>query len=102
MLAAHIWFAETGRPRPAAPGGAQPFLGAHEGRGLALLYNGVLRDRSSAGGNVLTRRTLAAIRAGGFAGPLVVYAARSALGEAALKSEGVTFRQTPYDVAARA
>ena len=102
VLAAHIWFAETGRPRPAAPEAAQPFLGAHEGRGLALLYNGVLRDRSSAGGNVLTRRTLAAIRAGGFAGPLVVYAARSALGEAALKAEGVTFRQTPYDVAARA
>ncbi len=102
VLAAHIWFAETGRPRPAAPDRSQPFLGAHEGRGLALLYNGVLRDRSSAGGNVLTRRTLAAIRAGGFAGPLTVYAARSALGEAALKAEGVTFRQTPYDVAARA
>ena len=103
VLAAHVWFAETGRPwtAPAEPG---PFLGAREGRGYALLYNGILRDRSGGGGNVLTRRTLAAVRAaaGGFDGPMVVYAARSAFGNATLKAEGLIFRQTPYDVAARA
>ena len=103
VLAAHVWFAETGRPwtAPAAP---SPFLGARDGRGYALLYNGVLRDRSAAGGNVLTRRTLSAIRAaaGGFDGPLTVYAARSAFRDATLKAEGLAFRQTPYDVTARA
>ena len=63
----------------------------------------MLRDRSAAGGNVLTRRTLTAVRAAarGFDGPMVVYAARSAFRDATLKAEGLTFRQTPYDVTAR-
>ncbi len=102
VLAAHVWFTETGRPWT-APADPSPFLGAHEGRGYALLYNGVLRDRSAGGGNVLTRRTLAAVRAaaGGFDGPLTVYAARSAFRDATLKAERLTFRQTPYDVTAR-
>ena len=102
LLAAHVWFAETGRPWqvPAEP---SPFLGAHEGRGYALLYNGILGDRSASGGNVLTKKTLGQVRAaaGGFGGPLTVYAARSMLGRAALKAEGLSFKQTPYDVAAR-
>lgn len=101
-LAAHVWFAETGHPwtAPEPPG---PFLGAHDGRGYALLYNGVLGDRSVGGGNVLTRKTLAAIRAaqGDFTGPLTVYAARTALSDATLRAEGIDFRQTPYDIKAR-
>ncbi|WP_241648302.1 site-specific DNA-methyltransferase [Paenirhodobacter populi] len=102
VLAAHIWFAETGSPW-SAPAEPSPFLGAHDGRGLALLYNGILGDKSVSGGNVLTRKTLAAIRAAsdGFAGPMVVYGERTALSEATLKAEGITFRQTPYDVKAR-
>ena len=102
LLAAHLWFAETGTPwrTPAAP---SPFLGERNGRGYALLYNGVLKDRSAGGGNVLTRRTLAAIReaAGGFNGPLTVYGARSALSSPSRERERVTFKQTPYDVKAR-
>ncbi len=103
LLAAHLWFAETGRPWQ-APAEPSPFLGAHEGRGYALLYNGILGDRSAGGGNVLTKKTLGQVRAaaGGFGGPLTVYAARSMLGRAALKAAGLSFKQTPYDVAARA
>ena len=102
LLAAHVWFAETGRPWQ-APAEPSPFLGAHEGRGYALLYNGILGDRSASGGNVLTKKTLGRIRAaaGGFGGPLTIYAARSMLGRAALKAAGLSFKQTPYDVAAR-
>ena len=102
LLAAHVWFSETGRPWR-APAEPSPFLGAHEGRGYALLYNGILGDRTAGGGNVLTKRTLGQVRAaaGGFAGPLTIYAARTMLGSAALKAEGLTFKQTPYDVAAR-
>ena len=40
--------------------------------------------------------------AGDFAGPLTIYAARTMLGSAALKAERLAFKQTPYDVAARA
>ena len=103
LLAAHVWFAETGRPWR-APAELSPFLGAHEGRGYALLYNGILGDRTAGGGNVLTKETLGQVRAaaGGFAGPLTIYAARTMLGSAALKAERLAFKQTPYDVAARA
>ena len=81
-----------------------PFLGAHDGSGYALLYNGILRDRSTDGGNVLTRRALALIReaADGFGGPLTIYGMRSALGATALQAERLTFKQIPYDVKARA
>jgi adenine-specific DNA-methyltransferase len=69
----------------------------------ALLYNGILGDKSVSGGNVLTRKTLAAIRSaqGDFIGPLTVYGERTALSEATLKAEQIEFKQTPYDVKAR-
>ncbi len=118
VLAAHIWFAETGRPWDGwgdgqeDDSGPSPLLGIHEGRALALLYNGVLGDRRPGGGNVLTRKTLAAVRAAlarvapgfdgpGFRGPLTVYGERSRLPAATLEREGVAFKQTPYDVKAR-
>lgn len=100
-LAAHIWFAETGTPFARA--GATPFLGHHDGGGIALLYNGILGDRRPAGGNVLTRATLALVRAGAgdFTGPLTIYGEASRLSPATLGAERVTFKQTPYDVKAR-
>ena len=102
VLAAHIWFAETGSPWT-EPKPLTPFLGAHEGKGYALLYNGILGDKSVSGGNVLTRKTLAVIREGmgDFTGPLTVYGERTALSEATLKTEQIEFKQTPYDVKAR-
>jgi adenine-specific DNA-methyltransferase len=100
-LAAHVWFAEMGTPF--SGDAATPFLGACEGRGLALLYNGILGDKRAGGGNVLTRATLAIIRAGagGFDGPITVYGEATRLGAAALAAERITFKQTPYDVRAR-
>ncbi|MEL6113257.1 MAG: site-specific DNA-methyltransferase, partial [Pseudomonadota bacterium] len=108
VLAAHIWFSETHEPRPVtkkrknSPPGS-PWLGAHKGHGFALLYNGILGDRSIGGGNVLTRTTLALIRddAGDFDGPLTIYGERSALAPATLERENIIFKQTPYDVKAR-
>ncbi|WP_250046054.1 site-specific DNA-methyltransferase [Phaeovulum sp. NW3] len=102
ILAAHIWFAETGSPWT-EPRPLTPFLGAQGGKGYALLYNGILGDKSVSGGNVLTRKTLAAIRAtmGDFTGPLTVYGERTALSDATLKAEQIEFKQTPYDVKAR-
>lgn len=102
VLAAHIWFAETGSPWT-EPQPLTPFLGAQDGKGYALLYNGILGDKSVSGGNVLTRKTLSVIRAAqaGFTGPLTIYGERTALSEATLKAEQVEFKQTPYDVKAR-
>jgi adenine-specific DNA-methyltransferase len=100
-LAAHIWFSEFLLPMNGTP--TSPFLGVHAGKGLALLYNGILGDKRPAGGNVLTRATLATIRAaaGDFDGPLTIYGEASRIGAEALRVTGVTFKQTPYDVKAR-
>lgn len=104
-LAAHVWFSETAIPWTGAPD--TPFLGVHDGRGYALLYNGVLGDRRPQGGNVLTRAVLDLLReaaraaAPEFSGPLTVYGERAALSAATLAREAITFKQTPYDVKAR-
>lgn len=100
-LAAHIWFAETGQPMSSPHSG--PFLGSHGGNGYALLYNGILGDKSVSGGNVLTRKTLDMIRAsaGEFVGPMTVYGEACRLSPETLKAEGIAFKQTPYDVRAR-
>ena len=111
VLAAHVWFSETGRPWSESD--ASPLLGLHDGRAYALLYNGILGDRRPAGGNVLTRATLAGIRgevAQSYpalvrehpAYPLTVYGEQSRLTPATLARERIDFKQTPYDVRARA
>lgn len=101
-LAAHIWFSEFNHPWT-PPSAVSPFLGAHKGQGIALLYNGILGDKSVNGGNVLTRKTLAIIRdaADGFDGPMTIYGERTVLADASLDAEGIVFKQTPYDVRAR-
>ena len=99
-LARHVWFSEARAPMTATPNG--PFLGQHDGRGVALLFNGVLKDRSPQGGNVLTHKVLQMIRdCSGFSGPLTVYGAACRLSDATLETAGVTFRQTPYEIKAR-
>ena len=107
-----MWFSETGRPWTGA-GDGSPVLGAHDGRAYALLYDGILGDRRpAAGGNVLTRATLDAIRAGvarshaelageGAEYPLTVYGEYSRLTPATLARERIVFKQTPYDVRTR-
>ena len=101
-LAAHIWFSEMGQPMTAGSV-SSPFLGAQGSNGLALLYNGILGDKSVNGGNVLTRQTLKVIRgaAGNLDGVLTVYGERTVLAEASLNAENIIFKQTPYDVRAR-
>lgn len=107
MLAAHVWFSETGMPWDGG-GESSPLLGIHGGRAFALLYNGVLGDKRAHGGNVLTRATLALIReaiagaAQGCDGPLTVYAEQSRISPATLERERIVFKQTPYDIEARA
>jgi len=104
VLAAHVWFSEVRSPW-LRPDTLSPVLGVHDGHAYALLYNGILGDKSASGGNVLTRKTLAVIREalpGDFAGPVTVYGERSALSDLSLVREQITFKQTPYDVKARA
>ena len=105
VLAAHVYFSETGHPWSGK--GDSPFLGLHDGRAYALLYNGILGDKRPGGGNVLTRATLAHIREEiakvhpDADGPLTVYGEQSRLMPQTLEREGIIFKQTPYDVKAR-
>ena len=102
-MAAHVWFSETKRPY-SPPEGKSTVLGIHEGVAYALLYNGILRDRSVNGGNVLTRRTLETVRGdlgGRECGRMVVYGEACRLMPQTLAALKIEFRQTPYDLAAR-
>ena len=91
QLAEFVWLAESGTGYSGR--GDSPLIGVHEGRAIYLLYNGILKDQSVGGGNVLTGPVLDALPE--FAGPKVIYAAANRLGARAAR-EGVTFRQTPY------
>jgi len=74
----------------------------HDGVAYALLYNGILHDRSETGGNVLTPKTLKVILADlgdAVHERLVVYGECTKIGAAKLKELKIEFRQTPYDIA---
>jgi site-specific DNA-methyltransferase (adenine-specific)/adenine-specific DNA-methyltransferase len=91
QLAEFVWFAETGTGYTGPAD--SPLLGVHEGRAIYLLYNGILKDRSVAGGNVLTGPVFDVLPR--FPGPKVIYAAANRMGGRAAR-EGITFKQTPY------
>lgn len=99
-LARFVWFAETGMGLPAARASRKsadttsPLLGVHAGRAVYLLYNGILKDRSIDGGNVLTTPLLQHLPP--HAGPKVVYGARCAIGAERLRQLGIVFKQLPY------
>jgi adenine-specific DNA-methyltransferase len=105
ILAAHVWFSETGTPWNGK--GKSPLLGFHGEQAYAMLYNGILGDKTPKGGNVLTRETLAVIRERiakkreNFTGALTIYGEATSLSDTTLSRQGIGFKQTPYDVKAR-
>ncbi len=96
-LAAHIWFAETGLPMQEKAN--SPCLGIHEGTAYYLLYNGILKDKSVNGGNVLTKALLQDLQV--HDGKKVIYGERSLLSPQRLKEMDIEFKQTPYDIKGR-
>ncbi|MFH1912850.1 MAG: site-specific DNA-methyltransferase [Pseudomonadota bacterium] len=97
QLGAHVWFSETKTPLTNAPD--SPLLGIREGTAYYLLYNGILKDKSVGGGNVLTARILEGLPA--HDGPKVIYGERCLFGESRLKEKRITFKHTPYDIKGR-
>jgi adenine-specific DNA-methyltransferase len=87
-----VWFVETGSGFTGRVD--SPLIGVHEGRAVYLLYNGILKDKSLGGGNVLTPAVLDVLP--DFDGPRVIYAAACRLGSARLLRENIVFKQTPY------
>lgn len=96
-LAAHVWFCETKTPLSKKSDSA--LLGVHNDTAYYLLYNGILGDKRPAGGNVLTGKLLKSLPQ--FEGPKIIYGETSRLGAERLRSEGIVFKQIPYDIKAR-
>jgi adenine-specific DNA-methyltransferase len=92
QLAEFVWFKETGAGYSGTAD--SPLLGEHEGRAVYLLYNGILKDLTDDGGNILTEAVYATLPL--HAGPKVIYAAAHRLGKSRLQQEGINFKQTPY------
>ena len=92
QLAEFVWFAETGTGYTG--NATSPLLGKHEGRAIYLLYNGILKDKSVGGGNVLTSPLYDMLPP--FAGAKTIYAAACRLGAPRLQREQIVFKQTPY------
>lgn len=76
-----------------------PLLGVQEGRAYYLLYNGILGDKRSEGGNVLTHRLLRQLPP--HDGPRTIYGEVSLIEEPDLRREGITFKKIPYEIQAR-
>lgn len=107
QLAEFVWFMETGTglSQSALPKRKRqtPFLGLYKDRAVFLLYNGILKDKSDLGGNVLNSRTLTVLHETlpDFDGPRVVYGARSRFDKKKLAALGITFHQLPYELAVK-
>jgi adenine-specific DNA-methyltransferase len=107
-LAAHIYFTETKKPMTKHKKNST-FLGIHEGTAYALLYNGILGDKSVNGGNVLTHKTLNHIKNDIDAAAkknkaeleynqLVIYGEATRFANVSLEKNNIIFKQTPYDI----
>lgn len=97
QLAAHVWFSETKTPLATKPD--TPLLGVHHDTAYYLLFNGILKDKSVGGGNVLTAKILEGLPP--HDGPKVIYGERCLFGAGRLKEERITFKHTPYDIKGR-
>lgn len=97
VLADFVWFTETGAGRQESlPHTDSPMLGTHDGRGVYLLFNGILGDRRPQGGNILTKAVLDTLPP--HDRPKTIYAAATRLGPATLQREQIVFKQTPYAI----
>ncbi|RUS68103.1 Modification methylase MboII [Saezia sanguinis] len=107
QLAEFVWFMETGSGQHAVDPQKQkkssPLLGIHQDRAIFLLYNGILKDKTDKGGNVLNYMTLEILKAEllGHEGSWVVYGAFTRFSKTKLAQLGITFHQLPYDLAVK-
>ncbi len=100
MLAHFVWLQET--KTASGKRFQKPLLGVHNGTAYYLLFNGILGDKRTQGGNVLTGAVLDLLRKQyPHDGPKVVYGEGCGLGSARLEAADVTFKHIPYDVKAR-
>ena len=93
-LARHDYFTETGEPLPKQPKASGPLVGVCRRTAIYLLYNGILKDKTPDGGNVLTTNILAHLPK--HDGPRVIYGTACRIAPERLRNEGIVFKQLPY------
>ena len=93
-LARHVYFTETGEPLPKQAKANKPLIGVFNGLAVYLLYNGILKDKTPDGGNVLTTSILAHLSKHN--GPKVIYGTACRIGPERLRREKIVFKQLPY------
>jgi len=93
-LAHYLWFYHT-KTYWQGKGGT-PLLGVHNDTAYYLLYNGILKDTSHEGGNILTAELLQALPE--YNGKKVIYALGRYISEQYLKENAVEFRSIPHQI----
>jgi len=93
-LAAYLWFFETRTPWTGK--GDSPLLGIHNDTAYYLLYNGILKDKTTAGGNILTAPLLRQLPV--HQGNKVIYALGSRLSADWLAAHAIQYRHIPHQV----
>jgi site-specific DNA-methyltransferase (adenine-specific)/adenine-specific DNA-methyltransferase len=71
-------------------------LGVSNGTAVYLLYNGVLKDKSVNGGNVLTNDVLQSLPE--HSGEKVIYGNGCRIGANRLRELNIIFKQIPYEI----
>ncbi len=95
-LARHVFFTETREPLANDYQAESPLVGLSHGTAIYLLYNGILKDKSVNGGNVLTSKLLSELPQ--HSGSKVIYGMGCRMSKERLQREGIVFRQIPYQI----
>lgn len=105
QLAEFVWFTETGTGLTSCPSPSftTPLLGVFQNRVIFMLYNGILKDKTDLGGNVLNAKTLHLLQTllPEKDMPCVVFGARTRFDKNTLTKLNITFHQLPYELAAK-
>lgn len=95
-LASHIYFSETGTPLPENSSFETPLIGICNNTAYYLLYNGILKDKSLSGGNVLTSKTLEHLPS--YNGNKVIFGEANKISQGKLSKDNIIFKQIPYEI----
>jgi DNA modification methylase len=95
-LAQHVYFIETGQPLPQNAKKHFPMLGVSRETAVYLLYNGILKDKSVNGGNVVTNDVLQSLPK--HTGAKVIFGNGCRIGANRLRELNIVFKQIPYEI----
>lgn len=94
QLANFVWFSATKTPYLEPQN--SPLLGIYNGTAVYLLYNGILKDKSVKGGNILTKKILSSLPQ--HDGEKIIYGSACRIDENFLEENKIIFRQIPKEL----